>query len=126
MGPTERHSDTTVLEEASRPRFQFSLLDFLVAVTLISIGLGPALHFFGIRALVPILGIAIAVTLLAGTAHIIAEWLLASPKKLPPVFATSWFWFALGIVLIGITTSEILELLDRFIGPEMRKPQVIY
>jgi hypothetical protein len=115
-------TNTTNAKDDSRPpaTFQFSLLEFLVLITLISVVTGLTSRFAGVEAVWALFGGSVLVSLLCVFAHFVAEWLLTPPERRSYIWASPVFWSAVGFVLLATTTSAMVEFVDRWTDP--RKP----
>jgi hypothetical protein len=94
----------------SEPRWQFSLRNLLIAVTIISVWLAVGVHYVGFMfVLVPIIAVQAAMLLAL-------DWLIRPQNRRALAFVTAGSWAVIGsglLVLLGSTLLNEQALLSR-------------
>jgi hypothetical protein len=85
------------------PRWQFSVRDLLIAMTVISICLAIGVHFAGFMFVLIAIGVMQAGILLAG------DWLIRPQNRRALAFATSASWATVGSGLLVLLISTIFN-----------------
>jgi hypothetical protein len=87
----------------SEPRWQFSVRDLLIAMTVISICLAVGVHFAGFMFVLIAIGVMQAGILLAG------DWLIRPQNRRALAFATAASWATVGSGLLVLLISTIFN-----------------
>jgi hypothetical protein len=125
MNSTDADSEPEV-DDLPRPpaKFQFSLLEFLTAVTLISIVLGPVMRIRRIGELAEILVFMTVICGFVWTAHFFANWILTPRGRRPAMLAAGWFWGFAGCMLLLCGLHELAYMFD-FQDTDVREPRLL-
>jgi hypothetical protein len=113
-------------DEGSRPpaKFQFSLLEFLTTVTLISVVLGPVMRIRKIGELAETLVFTTVICGLVWTAHLFANWVLTPRERRSALLASGWFWGFVGCLFLLCGLHEVAYLFD-FQDTDVREPRLL-
>lgn len=104
MTNSDRSDSTSGVDAPrSRPRFQFSVRDLLVATTVVSVCLAIGIHFVGFMTVVGTLCVAQVVVLL------VSDWLIRPENRRALVFATTGIWAILGSGLFLLALPAIFQ-----------------
>ncbi|HEX4412795.1 MAG TPA: hypothetical protein VH107_04145 [Lacipirellulaceae bacterium] len=90
----------------SRPGFQFSTRDLLIATTIIAVALATGVHFAGVAIVAVLMGALQGMILLAG------DWLIRPKNRRALAFITALSWITLGCGLTIIAIKTIADASD--------------